>query len=222
MIISLACLYAPVLFQGSRLGQLRIYTIPGILFCNITNCSSAVLGRKIFEHFSYIFMNFETVFGPQNWSTGHGLNNFEHFKIFTILRRFYLTIDISGAVIFAMQSLRYWFRVKYHLFEKKHSVGFLQHPSDIYRFISNKVANQRHWSQPYKLTTKNQDHCITGSWIANAGCVKEPKMCSQETLLLSFMIYRHIYKYCTTSLSVEPYMAAPYIPIINIFFEEIW
>lgn len=222
MIISLACLYAPVLFQGSRLGQLRIYTIPGILFCNITNCSSAVLGRKIFEHFSYIFMNFETVFGPQNWSTGHGLNNFEHFKIFTILRRFYLTIDISGAVIFAMQSLRYWFRVKYHLFEKKHSVGFLQHPSDIYRFISNKVANQRHWSQPYKLTTKNQDHCITGSWIANAGCVKEPKMCSQETLLLSFMIYRHIYKYCTTSLSVEPYMAAPYIPIINIFYEEIW
>lgn len=98
MIISLACLYAPVLFQGSRLGQLRIYTIQGILFCNITNCSSAVLERKIFEHFSYTFMNFETVFGPQNWSAGHGLNNFEHFKIFTILRRFYLTIDISGAV----------------------------------------------------------------------------------------------------------------------------
>lgn len=46
-------------------------------------------------------------------------------------------------------------------------------------------------------------------------------MCSQETLLLSFMIYRHIYKYCTTSLSVEPYMAAPYIPMINIFYEEI-
>lgn len=138
-------------------------------------------------------MNFETVFGPQNWSAGHGLNNFEHFKIFTILRRFYLTIDISGAVIFAMQSLRYWFRVKYHLFEKKISVGFLQHTSDINRFISNKVANQRHWPQPYKLTTKNQDHCIRESWIANVGCVKEPKMCSQETLLLSFMIYRHLY-----------------------------
>lgn len=221
MIISLACLYAPVLFQGSRLGQLRIYTIQGILFCNITNCSSAVLERKIFEHFSYTFMNFETVFGPQNWSAGHGLNNFEHFKIFTILRRFYLTIDISGAVIFAMQSLRYWFSVKYHLFENKISVGFLQHTSDIYRFISNKVANQRHWPRPYKLTTKNQDQCITVSWIANVGCVKEPKMCCQETLLLSFMIYRHIYKYCTTSLSVEPYMAAHYIPMINIFYEEI-
>lgn len=31
----------------------------------------------------------------------------------------------------------------------------------------------------------------------------------------------HIYKYCTTSLSVEPYMAAAYIPMINIFYEEI-